>query len=154
MALNSIMNPWIYLSLNRDLQLSLYYCCFPCQSSNNCQTSSHENVVLPENQNSKNNDFLRPRSFTASEAQIARDRFKMRPFSNNSYQRPESTSINNDIPNHFSLFIVWENVMGRLWGLGGRGRERPFGTRLKPDSLDAVSCSCLGSCLIRVYHRL
>ena len=97
MALNSIMNPWIYLSLNRDLQLSLYYCCFPCQSSNNCQTSSHENVILPENQNSKN-DFLRPRSFTASEAQIARDRYKMRPFSNNSYQRQESRSISNDIP--------------------------------------------------------
>ena len=117
MALNSIMNPWIYLSLNRDLQLSLYYCCCPCQAPEGSQSSSNENMVIPgENQNlsasatSKNNFLMRPRSFTASQAQQARDRLRMRPFCNNSYQRRESSSINNEIPKmrcRLNTFQLW-----------------------------------------------
>ena len=102
MALNSIMNPWIYLSLNRDLQLSLYYCCCPCQKPDEFHhTSSHENGIIHQSENNPNmtsKNLLRPRSFTASQAQEARDRLKMRPFSNNSYQRRESSSVNNEIP--------------------------------------------------------
>ena len=67
-------------------------------SPNSSRTNLHENVILSENPGNSKIDFSRPRSFTASEAQIARDRFRMRPFSNTSYQRRESTSINNEIP--------------------------------------------------------
>ena len=127
MALNSIMNPWIYLSLNRDLQASLYHCCCPCFKPKSSQTSSNENIVLAgDNQNlsasvaSKHNFLMRPRSFTASQAQQARGRLRMRPFCNNSYQRRESSYMNNDIPKmrcRLNTFQLWNIYTSTFEGI-------------------------------------
>ena len=84
MALNSIMNPWIYISLNRDLQLSLYYCCCLCQHVQAPAASSPQ-----DNPTSLHLQLHRPRSLTAaSQAQWSvQDKKRAKPFSNGSFLR-------------------------------------------------------------------
>ncbi len=159
MALNSIINPWIYLSLNRDLRLSLCYCFCPyLQSAENSDTNLKANLLYTGTTRTLFHDprfganicfagsrryisssattqqalssnvpkqpsmnLLRPRSFTASQAQAATNsrsptlaqgggllqqglflphhrhqcQLKKRPFSNHSYSRAprETTEI-------------------------------------------------------------
>lgn len=104
MALNSIMNPWIYLSLNRDLQMSLFYCCCPCFNNEEKQKPTAaamtlgKPAALHESLKTSSVNLLRPRSFTASQAAVAgqSDLLKTRPFSNRSFLR--QTNSGNEIP--------------------------------------------------------
>jgi hypothetical protein len=76
-TLNSLMNPWIYIALNRDLQLSLYYCCCPCWrtedpslfpsswSKDSAQGVPVSGKVIPPTN-------FRPRSYTTSHAHLDR----------------------------------------------------------------------------------
>ena len=73
-TLNSTVNPWIYIALNRDLRLSLYQCCCPCFSNH----AEKDDFLVTQPQKSSNDASFqqsRPRSYTTSQVQVA----KLRP---------------------------------------------------------------------------
>ena len=105
-TLNSIVNPWIYIALNRDLRLSLYQCCCPCFSNNH---SEKDDFVVTQPQKSSNNETFsslqqsRPRSYTTSQVQVAKLRPNSAQIKRNQYSNQRRNAAAyfrecNDIP--------------------------------------------------------
>ena len=105
-TLNSTVNPWIYIALNRDLRLSLYQCCCPCFSNN---IAEKDDFPFTQPQKSSNDQACissfqsRPRSYTTSQVQVANMRPNSAQLKRNQYSNQRRNAAAyfrecNDIP--------------------------------------------------------